>query len=207
MISSSVENFNEFTINPPWTKCRPLESFNQGINVFTIVHFPQTDVRVQVLVNDTVIGEALCTVPILVSEEKLQNLHVDKRSLCCKIHCDSVQWFYLLTDDCGSVNSHYVALSERVNVMNSIGVRPVDNDKQCVNIGMEVNECAATVNGVNRNSMGRYSAAGMNIRRYRNRSVTNCAELTLVMWVICERRTFDDPGQLGMDITAGIIKL
>ena len=164
MITSSVENFNEFTINPTWTKCRPLESFNQGINVFTIVHFPQPDVRVKVLVNDAVIGEALCTVPILVSEEQLQNLHVDKLSLCFKIHGDSAKWFYLLTDDCVSVNTHYVALSERVNVMNSIGLRPVDNDKQCVNIGMDVNECAITVNGVNRNSMGRYSAAGVNVR-------------------------------------------
>ena len=70
-----------------------------------------------------------------------------------------------MTDDYASINTHYVTLSERVNVMNSIGVRPVDNDKQCVNIGVEVNECAATLNGVNLNSMRRYSAAGVNVRR------------------------------------------
>ena len=115
-----------------------------------------------------------------------------------------------MTDDYASVNTHYVTLSERVNVMNSIGVRPVDNDKQSVNIGVDENECAATVNGVNLNSMGRYSAAAMNVRQYKNRvriSFPKCAELSLVMWVICERCTFGGPGQPGTDITADIIKL
>ena len=175
------------------SKCRPLESFNQGINVFNIVHFPPPDVKVQVLVNDAVIGEALYTVPILVSDEQLQNLNVDKLSLCYEVHGDSGQWFNLVTDECASVNTHYVALSERLNVMNSIGVRAVDNDNQCVNIGVDVNKCTATVNGANLTSMGRYSAAGVNVRLYKNRvciSVPNCAELALVMWVICERRTF-----------------
>ena len=159
--------------------------------------------------NDTVIGNTLYTVPILVSEEQLQNLQVDKLSLCYEVLGDSGQWFNLVTDECASVNTHYVALSESLNVMNSIGVRAVDNDNRCVNIGVDVNECAAIVNGANLNSMGRYSAAGVNVRRYRNRvriSVPNCAERTLVMWQICERRTFDDPGQPGADITADIIK-
>ena len=154
--------------------------------------------------NDTIIGKPLYTVPILVSEKQLQNLQVDKISLCYEVHGDSGHWFNLVTDECVSVNTHYIALSERLNVINSIGVRAMDNDNQCVYIGVDVNECAATVNGANLNSMGRYSAAGVNVRWYKNRvriSVPNCAELTLVMWVICERRTFD-----GMDITADIMK-
>ena len=99
-----------------------LESFYQGINFFNILHFPPPEIRVQVLLNDTVIGEALCNVPILVSEEQQQNLHVDKLSLCYEVHGDSRQWFTLVTDDCAGVITDYVALSERVNVMNSIGV-------------------------------------------------------------------------------------
>ena len=148
--------------------------------------------------NDTVIGDPLYTVPILVSDEQLQNLNVDMLSLCYEVHGESGQWFNLVTDECASVNTRYVALNERFNVMNSIGVRAVDNENQCVNIGVDVNECAATVNGVNLYSMGRYSAAGVNVRRYWNRvriSLPNCAELTLVMWVICERRNLEDPGQ------------
>ena len=134
---------------------------------------------------------------------------MDKLSPCYEIHGDSGQWFNLLTDECVNVNNHYVALSERVNVMNNIGVRSVENDNQCMNIGVDVNECAATLNGANLTSIERYSAAGVNVRRYMNRvriSIPNCAELTLLMWVICERRTFDDSGQPGTDITADIIK-
>ena len=159
--------------------------------------------------NDTVIGDPLYTVPILVSDEQLQNLNLDKLSLCYEIHGESRQWFNLVTDMCASVNTRYISLSERLNVMNSIGVRAVDNDGQCVNIGVDVNECAATVNGVSLTSMGRYSAGGVTVRRYRNRvriSVPNCAELTLVMWVICERRTLENPDQPGTDITADMIK-
>ena len=159
--------------------------------------------------NDNIIEKPLYTVPILVSEEQLPNLQVDKLSLCYKVHGDSGEWFNLVTDEYVSVNTHYIALRERLNVRNSIGVRAVENNERCVYIGVDVNECAAIVNGANLNSMGRYSAAGVNIRRYRNRvciSVPNCAELTLVMWVICEQRTFDDPGQPGTDITADIIK-
>ena len=146
---------------------------------------------------------------ILVLEEQLQNLQVDKLSVL-QIHGDSGQWFNFVTDECVSVNTHYFALSDRLNVMNSIGVRVVDNDDQCVYIGVDVNECAATVNGATHNSMERSSAAGVNIRRYRNRvhiSVPNSAERTLNMWVICKRHTFDDPGQPGTDISADIIKV
>ena len=88
-------------------------------------------------------------------------------------------------------------------------MRAVENNDRCVYIGVDVNECAAIVDGANLNSMGRYSAAGVNVRRYRNRvciSVPDCAELTLVMWVISEQRTIDDPRQPGTDITADIIK-
>ena len=60
----------------------------------------------------------------------------------------------------------------------------MDNDDQCVYIGVDVNDCAITVNSVTHNSNGRYSAAGVNVRRYRNRvriSVPNFAEHTLDM--------------------------
>ena len=155
------------------------------------------------------IGDPLYTVPILVSEDQLSALNLDKLSLCYEIHGESDQWFNLVTDDCASVNTRYVALTERLNVMDSIGVRAADDAGRCVNIGVDVNECAATVNGAPLSIMGRYSSEGVNVRRYRNRvriSVPNCADLTLVMWVICERRTLESPGEPGINVTGDMIK-
>ena len=74
--------------------------------------------------------------------------------------------------------------SGRVNGMDSIGLRAVDNAGHCVNIGVDVNECAATMYGAPLPIMGRYSSQGVNVRRCRNRvriSVPNSAEITLVM--------------------------
>ena len=59
-------------------------------------------------------------------------------------------------DECASVNSRYVSLSESLNVIHNIGVRATDNAGQCVNIGVGVNECAATVNGAPLPIMRRY---------------------------------------------------
>ena len=142
--------------------------------------------------NDTVIEDSLFTVPILVSEDQLSAINMTKLSLCYQVQGDSGEWFNLVTDECVSVNGHYTSHNGTVTVMDSIGVRAVDNAGHCVNIGVDVNECAATVNGAPLPIMGRYSSEGVNVRRYRNRvriSVPNCAEITLVMWAICEQRT------------------
>ena len=91
------------------------------------LHFPPGST---VEVNDTVIGDPLYTVPILVSNEQLSSLKLDSLPLCYKIHGDSGQWFNLVTDECASVNSHYVSLSESLNVIHNIGVRATDNAGQ-----------------------------------------------------------------------------
>lgn len=144
--------------------------------------------------------------PILVSDEQLRALNVDKLSLCYEVHGESGQWFNLVTDECASVNTRYSSLSPRLNIMDQIGVRAVDDSNKCINISVDVNQCDATVDGV---SLMRYSANGVNVRRYSNRvriSVPNCAELTLVMWVICERRTLDNPDIPGTQLTGDMIK-
>ena len=60
------------------------------------LHFPPGST---VEVNDTVIGDPLYTVPILVSNEQLSSLNLDSLSLCYEIHGDSGQWFNLVTDE------------------------------------------------------------------------------------------------------------
>ncbi len=161
-----------------------------------------------VLVNDTVIGDPLFTVPILVSEEQLQALNVPKLSLCYEIHGQEGHWFNLVTDQCTSVNSQYYAFSPSLNVIDRIGVRTVDNNGDCVNILVNVDQCAANVNDGSLDLMERYSSGGVSVRRYSNRvriSVPNCNDQTLVMWVICETRTLDNPDGSGT-ITGDMIK-
>ena len=112
-------------------------------------------------------------------------------------------------DECASVNSRYISLSESLNVIHNIGVRATDNAGQCVNIGVDVNECAATVNGEPLPIIGRYWSGGISVRRYADCvriSVPNCAELTLIMWVFCEQCTLHNPDMPGTDIIGDMIK-
>ncbi len=159
--------------------------------------------------NDTVIGDPLFTVPILVSEDQLQALNLTSVTMCYEIHGSSDQWFNLVTDECASVNARYSALNDHLNIIDEIGVRAVDNVDRCVNIRVDVDGCSAEVNERSLALNERYSRDGISVRRYSNRvriSVPNCNDLTLVMWVICQRRTLEDPYQQGMTITGDMIK-
>ena len=87
-------------------------------------------------------------------------------------------------------------------------MRAVDDNKMCRNIQVDVNECAASIDGVPLAAGARYSSGGISVRRYSNRvriSVPNCNELMLVMWVICETRTLEDPFGAG-EVTGDMIK-
>ena len=169
--------------------------------------FPNADDVPIVFVNDTVIGDPLFTVPILVPDEQLAALNLTSLTMCYEIHGKSDQWFNLVTDQCTSVNAHYDDLNEDLNIIDEIGVRAVDEDGRCVNIGVNIDGCSAEINGVPLDQ--RYSTGGISVRRYSNRvriSVPNCNDLTLVMWVICQERTLDDPMRPGLSITAEMIK-
>ncbi|ORU93487.1 MAG: hypothetical protein A6F71_08955 [Cycloclasticus sp. symbiont of Poecilosclerida sp. M] len=145
----------------------------------------------------------------MVSEEQLAAINQTRLSLCYEIHGEPGAWFNLVTDECTTVNAQYVSLSESLNVIDEIGVRAVNDDDECVNIRVNVDQCSAEVNDVALSLNQRYSSAGISVRRYNNRvriSVPNCNELTLVMWVICETRTLENPDDPGTDLTGDMIK-
>ena len=144
-----------------------------------------------------------------VPQEQLDALNLNKLSLCYEIHGKSDQWFNLVTDDCVSVNTRYAMLSPRLNIMDTIAVRAVDEVNQCVNIRVDVAECTAMVGSNNLNVISIYESNGIMVKRYRNRvriSVPNCQDLTLVMWVICENRTLENPDSPGSILTSKMIK-
>ncbi len=136
-------------------------------------------------------------------------LDVPKLSLCYEIHGEGGHWFNLVTDQCTTVNAQYFALSLNLNVIDRIGVRTVDDNGECVNILVDIDQCSASVDNASLNLMERYSSGGVSVKRYSNRvriSVPNCNDQTLVMWVICESRTVDNPDIPGATITADMIK-
>jgi hypothetical protein len=80
---------------------------------------------------------------------------------------------------------------ESQNIIDAVHVRAVDNGGTCRNISVSLSGCSASVDGVSISSM--YSQMGVSVRPYSNRvriAVPNCAELDLVMWVMCQSRTF-----------------
>ena len=145
----------------------------------------------------------------MVPAEQLTALNITRVSLCYEIHGQSDQWFNLVTDECATVNAQYFSLSRRLNIIDEIGVRAVDDNNRCVNIRVNVGGCTAEVNGVSLDLMERFSQNGISVRRYNNRvriSVPNCNELTLVMWAICEIRTVDNPDVPGERLNSRMIK-
>ena len=153
--------------------------------------------------NDTIIGDPLFSVPISVPINQLQLLNVSKFFLCYEVYGESEQWFNLVTDECVTINAHYTAVNEGINVINEIGVRAVDDKSQCVNIHVYINqtECTADINGNNLRLKQKYSSGGVTVKRYTSRvrvSVPNCADITLVMWILCKQIfVLDDPNMPG----------
>lgn len=129
-------------------------------------------------------------------------------ALCFEIHGERDQYFNLVSDNCVSVNAHYVAMNENFNVMDEIGIRAVDQDLVCHNIAVHVDTCSATVDG--QKLSGNYRSAGIFIRNeYSNRvrvSVPNCNTSHLVMYIICQQNlTVKDPWG-GPDFKASMLK-
>ena len=147
-------------------------------------------------VNDTVTGNPLMVVPLNVGDSTRIQLGLgesDRVSLCYEVHGEANESFNLVSDMCVSVNAHYMRARSDVdiNIIDTIGVRAVDNDDQCRNIQVDLDGCRASVDGVEITMP--YRMAGISVRKYTNRvriAVPNCDEHDLVMWVFCQTGTF-----------------
>lgn len=141
--------------------------------------------------NDTVIGDPLLTVPILVTN--LEELGLDKNlSLCYEVHGQSDKYFNLVSDICTSVVAHYAGISS-FNVIDEIGVKAVDNLGNCRNIHVS-KEGGGTVT-VDGEIVTTFSEGGISVRKYNHHvriAVPNCAHVDLVMWVVCQNGTLTE---------------
>ena len=152
------------------------------------------------LVNDTVIGDPLYTVPIYVpdaNDRALLSSDQTQPKLCYEVHGRANKYYNLVTDECTSVNAHYVAASDELNVIDEIAIRAVDDTgSTCKNIRIELNGCKTFIDDIEL-TQPMYSMNGIYIRRMvksisglgRVRvSVPNCNDQRLVMRIDCQKR-------------------
>ena len=160
----------------------------------------------EIAVNDTVIGDPLMMVPILTSDDILKQLNATRLSLCFEIHGHNDETYNLVTSECVTVNAHYTGLTHYLNVIDKIGVRATNEAGVCRNIQVDVDGCAVAVDGVP--LMTALSSGGISVRKSLNRvhiSVPNCNDVSLVMWVFCDRHTLEDPFG-GGEVTGDMLK-
>ena len=149
--------------------------------------------------NDTVIGDPLQTVPLLVTN--LEDLGLDQNlSLCYEVHGQSDKYFNLVSDVCTSVSAHYFGVSS-FNVIDEISVKAVDSIGNCRDILVSI-EGGETVT-VDGQIVNRFSEGGISVRKYQHHvriAVPNCAHVDLVMWIICQNRTLTEYNDQGDEI-------
>ena len=163
--------------------------------------------ELRILVNDTLTGDPLMTVPILTSKQPLQDSI--RTSLCYEIHGEADKIFNLISDKYTVVNAHYAKVNVSssisgtkaptpnapdLNVVDAIGVRARVNHT-CYNIRVDLSDCQATVDGVSITDM--YQLDGITVRELNNRVrivVPNgdTSRSSLVMWIFCMYGTTED---------------
>ena len=114
--------------------------------------------------------------------------------MCYEVQGQSDTFFNLISDNCVSVNAHYVAAEEPVgNVIKAIGVVGTDRANKCHYVNVSVTEngtCEAMVDGeelVN-DSKGFHGLAVKHRIKLVRIDVPNCGlgSEHLVMWVHCQ---------------------
>ena len=140
--------------------------------------------------NDTVIGDPLFTVPYLTASGA-------RRSLCYEIHGQSDANFNLISDQCVSINAHYIAAPGGLNIIDSIGIRAQDEDGVCRDIQVDLDRCdvsAGTGGSLASLSGQMFRQGGIFVRPSNDRvrvSLPNGDSIKLILWVICERGAID----------------
>ena len=121
-------------------------------------------------------------------------------SLCYEVQGRVNNTYNLLSDSCVSVNALYSSAMDPFagSVISKIGVLAVDDSKQCQQIEVDLQGCAARVNG---EVVEEYKQDGVSMTHHRggNRvriAVPNCKNATVVMWVNCQVK-----GMMPFDIT------
>ena len=98
------------------------------IHIISMIYSSDSVAR---LVNDSVIGDPLMTVPLHLSNTSVfENIELTENevvNLCYEIHGRAGEYFNLVSDSCVSVNAHYRKAHQLLgyNIIDEIAVRAV----------------------------------------------------------------------------------
>ena len=159
-----------------------------------------SDSPADVTVNDTVSGDPVMTVPILVPRDQLEMVQSDRLSLCYEVHGRPDTWFNLVSDECASVNAHYSAITDELNVIDKIAIQAVDWNGLCRNITVDSKKnCQVSIDGT---ELKTFTDGGIRIQSRSKRvrvSVPNCNTVALAMWVECVEQDHLASGSSGTE--------
>ena len=136
------------------------------------------------------------TVPILnFTEGSRYNCGTSGYPLCYEVQGEPNRFLNLISDNCVSVNAHYVAAEDPTqNVIKAIGVVGTDRANRCHYVNVSVTEdgtCEAMVDGEKlfNNSIVMYGFAVKHRNKLVRIDAPNCGlgSEHLVMWVHCQR--------------------
>lgn len=109
--------------------------------------------------------------------------------MCYEVRGESGLYLNLISDSCTSVNALYdsVPSNPELNRMSKIGIRAADGNGNCADIEVNVDNCSALVNGI---VVGTMEEVGdIAVRQYGGNKwrvrVSNCNQLSAVMWITC----------------------
>ena len=144
------------------------------------------------LVEDVETGDPIYTVPLYTPDQSKPHTY----SICYEIHGEANRYFNFISDECTSVNGHYFGTRDYdpdstrdFHGVDGVYVLAVNNDKQCVNITVsldQINDCETSLNG---GRISSYKHRGISVQvagNTTNITVPNCVDGALTMQVICK---------------------
>ncbi len=127
------------------------------------------------MVIDTVTGDPLFTIPLLLSGNDLSQIGSKEVFLCYEVHGDSKQHFNLVTDQCLSINALFTAVVPKIDVITSVGIQAINDKGDCVSILVERKDCSVSIGG--EKMVDTFANAGIYVQRSDEEvfiSVPNC---------------------------------
>lgn len=163
-----------------------------NLNIVTLLqNFFQTK-KIGLTGEDLETGDPMFVVPLYTPAEEKPHSY----SLCYEIHGYADATYNFVSDECTQVYGHYYETTDpdpdsgrAFHGVDRIDITTVNNLQQCVSVSVSLagNGCSTSVGGTLLG--GEYSEYGVRVRQTGNRtriSAPNCADGSLVMYVMCQ---------------------
>ena len=141
-------------------------------------------------VNDTIVGDPLFTIPLLVpNPDDFPEFEGSRVSLCFEFAGSGGEFYNLISDMCTSVNAHYAVVQTNppIHIISEISIKSQTSNLTCHEVHVILEGCKTLVDGRTLNDTYRREGVMVSAHRRRVRvEVPNCVlGRRLVMWVSC----------------------